>query len=264
MASSQIANPWRAFLRLPNDSLGKTLGMALIVSGVCAVAVSLSAVALKPLREANLEAARQASMLTMLRALPGMDEVLGDQDAQIEAHLVELESGELRADDASYDPAEAATDPAASGAIPRAADVARLQRREKLARVHLVRRGGRLALVVLPVRGKGYQSMLKGYLVLETDLITIAALAFYEQQETPGLGTRVADPKWLSRFAGKRAFDADGEVAIEVVAAGAEGSYQVDGLSGATRSATGVHHLLRYWLGPHGFGPLLSRLRKDG
>jgi Na+-transporting NADH:ubiquinone oxidoreductase subunit C len=260
------ANPlraWRDFLRLPNESLAKTLGMALLVSGACAVAVSFSAVALKPVRQANLEAAQRGSLLETLRALPGMRTVLGAaSDARIEAHLVELESGALRDDEARYDVDRAASDPASSLAIPDTADLARLGRREKLARVYLVHLDGRLALVVLPVRGRGYQSMLKGYLVLESDLTTVAALTFYEQQETPGIGTRVTDPEWLERFRGKQVFSADGAVALEVVTAGASGPHQVDGISGATRTATGVHRLLRFWLGPAGFGPFLERLGK--
>ena len=39
--------------------------------------------------------------------------------------------------------------------------------------------------------------------------------------------------------------------------------YQVDGISGATRSALGVHGMVRFWLGEFGFGPFLQRLREE-
>ena len=39
--------------------------------------------------------------------------------------------------------------------------------------------------------------------------------------------------------------------------------YQVDGISGATRTGAGVTNLLRFWLGPDGFGPYLARLRAE-
>ena len=36
-----------------------------------------------------------------------------------------------------------------------------------------------------------------------------------------------------------------------------------DGISGATRTCDGVTHLLRFWLGPLGFGPYLERLAES-
>ena len=38
-------------------------------------------------------------------------------------------------------------------------------------------------------------------------------------------------------------------------------SHQVDGLAGATLTSNGVDYLLKYWLGPQGFGPFLAHLR---
>jgi Na+-transporting NADH:ubiquinone oxidoreductase subunit C len=42
--------------------------------------------------------------------------------------------------------------------------------------------------------------------------------------------------------------------------AGPEASFQVDGISGATRTSEGVSDLLRFWLGEDGFGPFLATL----
>ena len=39
--------------------------------------------------------------------------------------------------------------------------------------------------------------------------------------------------------------------------------YHVDGLSGSTLTSNGVTHLVRFWLGDHGFGPYLARYRTD-
>ena len=39
--------------------------------------------------------------------------------------------------------------------------------------------------------------------------------------------------------------------------------YAVDGLSGATMTSRGVTNLVRFWLGPEGFGPYLTRLRTE-
>jgi Na+-transporting NADH:ubiquinone oxidoreductase subunit C len=35
----------------------------------------------------------------------------------------------------------------------------------------------------------------------------------------------------------------------------------VDALSGATLTSVGVENMIHYWLGEHGFGPFLARLR---
>jgi Na+-transporting NADH:ubiquinone oxidoreductase subunit NqrC len=43
---------------------------------------------------------------------------------------------------------------------------------------------------------------------------------------------------------------------------GGTGEFEVDGISGATRSSSGVGNLVRFWLGENGFGPFLARLRQ--
>lgn len=257
MASASPLRLWRGFLALDNDRPAKILGMAFLMSGACATVVTLSAVALKPLREANAEAARKAHMLEMLRSRPGLSDALaGTRADAVTMHVVELESGTLRPE---LDPGSLTGD--AEVAIPEQHDLARLGTRPARAVISLVGEAERPSLVVLPVYGRGYQSMLRGYLVLKADLDTIAALTFYEQGETPGVGARITEPQWLSRFAGKRAFGDDGEVALAVVPQ-AHGPHQVDAIGGATRSCRGVDGLIRYWLGPHGFGPFLARLKE--
>ena len=43
----------------------------------------------------------------------------------------------------------------------------------------------------------------------------------------------------------------------------ADDPHRVDGLSGATLTANGVTHLLHFWLGERGYGPILRRLRAE-
>ena len=101
-------------------------------------------------------------------------------------------------------------------------------------------------------------------LALEADLRTIAALTILEQGETPGLGSRIEDPAWQALWPGKQITDESGQIAIAVVRGPGTGPYEVDGITGATQTATGVGNMLRYWLGDHGFGPFLDRLRQGG
>lgn len=263
MADFNPLNWWRRLLAMPNTGFGKTLAVAVMVSLVCGIVVSVTSVALKPMQQANLEAARRASMSQLLAALPGMEELLLESGADSFAPaLVDLSTGTIAADmdPATYDQRAAAADPDASIVIPAEADIANLGRRALYAPVYIVRSSGEIALVVLPVHGTGYQSKIYAYLALEADLNTIAAYTVYEQAETPGLGTRVQDAAWEALWPGTQIADASGEIRVEVVRGQATEPYQVDGLTGATRTSTAVTSMLQFWLGDYGFGPFLHNL----
>lgn len=263
MADLNPLSWWRRFLTLPNDSRTKTFVVAFLVASVSAAAVAFTAVSLKPLQTANVEQERRQRMTEMLASVPGLADILGEVDADtLESRLVDLASGRyVDADPSSFDAGAAAVDPAQSSALSPEQDVAGIGRRPNLARVHLVRQGGDLLLIVLPVYGTGYQSTIRAYLALEGDLNTIAAISIYEQAETPGLGTRITEPAWQEQWSGKRVADDAGEIRIGVVRGAAGNEYEVDGITGATRSSMGVANLVRFWLGADGFGPFLANLR---
>jgi Na+-transporting NADH:ubiquinone oxidoreductase subunit C len=125
----------------------------------------------------------------------------------------------------------------------------------------------KLEIVVLPVSGMGLWSTLYGFVALDSNLVTIRGLTFYEHRETPGLGGEVDNPRWKELWPGRKAFDANGVVKIEVIRGQAglpeEDPYRVDGLAGATITSRGVTNLLHFWLGENGFGPYLERLRRE-
>lgn len=255
---------WRRFLALPNDSRVKTLGVALLVALVSAAAVSVTAVLLKPQQLANLERQRQARMEAMIAALPGMADILRQAGASaIETRLVDLDTGsfETAIVPAGYDQRAAASDPALSMALPREVDIAGIGRRANLALVYILRRDEAISLIVLPVHGSGYQSTIYAYLALEADFNKVAALTVYEQGETPGLGAQVEDSAWQALWPGKAIADESGAIRIAVVRDEATGPYEVDGITGATRTMAGITNMLHFWLGDHGFGPFLARLR---
>ena len=81
--------------------------------------------------------------------------------------------------------------------------------------------------------------------------------------ETPGLGARIENDAWQALWPGKQVADAEGVIRIEVVKGAGAGPHEVDGITGATRTSTGVTNLLRFWLGPDGYGPYLERLRSE-
>lgn len=254
---------WRRFLALPNDSRTKTFGVAFLVAAVSAAAVSVTAVSLKPRQDANAAREKEQRMQLMLASVPGLADILQGADADsLQTRVVDLQRGAFAdgIDPASLD-AKAASDPGQSIALSPADDIAGIGRRPNLLPVHLVRRGNTLVLLVLPVHGTGYQSTIRAHLALEGDLNTIAALSVYEQGETPGMGSRITEPAWQRLWTGKKAADATGTLRIGIVRGGS-GEHEVDGITGATRSTTGVANLVRFWLGEHGFGPFLAHLRQ--
>lgn len=253
-------------------SVGYNLGFAAAVCLVCAVVVSSAAVALADRQERNAALDRQRNVL-LAAGLATDDERLDAEavaarSAGITPVVLTLSTGEVAADvdPVGFDQRAASIDSASSAAAPD--NVAGVMRLPNEALVYEVRgEAGGVDLVVLPVEGLGLWGTLYGFVALEGDLRTIRGLTFYEHKETPGLGGEVDNPRWKALWPGRLAFDDDLGPAIAVVKglAGSvdEAPYAVDGLSGATITSRGVTNLLRFWLGPDGFGPYLTRLRSD-
>lgn len=238
-----------------SDAVNKTssirvLQTAFVVAFACALLVSLAAVSLRPYYLANLEAERMARLNSILEAL---EEMTGGELPALEARVVELETGNYTdaVDADSYDARRDANNPSASVAIPDSLDVAGLKRRARYAVVYLIgdSQSGVDGLI-LPVRGVGYQSALYAYLALTADGREVLALRFYEQGETPGLGSRIQDPAWEAQWPGMSLYSSNDELTVDF-----------DAISGATRTSIGVERMLQFWLGEFGFGPYLQRLR---
>ena len=258
----------RRILELPNEDLRKTLAVTIAVCLVCSVVVSITAVSLRPLQAVHRERERTQHMMAIVKAVPGLSDLVGGTDvAGLEARAVDLATGAYAdsIDVKAYDQRLAAKNPALSTELPEDRDLAFIGRRANYATVYILRRQGRVDLLILPVHGSGYASTLYGYLALEGDGGTIRALTFYEHGETPGLGAQITDPAWLAQWQGKRVRDDAGRIRVRVASGkvdpGAGDSvYMVDAISGATMTGDGISDLLQFWLGDDGFGPFLERL----
>jgi len=270
-------------LALGNDSLEKTIAIALSLCLVCAVLVSLAAVALKPLQVNNKELDMKQNILDVA----GLLEEGGDIDAafaeKIEAKIVDLETGDYvdSINASEYDQRKAAKDPAQSVTIPKEKDIAHIRFKAKYAKVFLVKENGAIKSIILPINGYGLWSTLYGFLSLDPDGQTVQSINFYDQAETPGLGGEVVNPNWRALWKGKKVYaetdqpsmekglitEADiGEPALSLIKGVVDNSkpgsqYQVDGLAGATLTSTGVTNLIRYWTSKEGFAPYLSKVR---
>jgi len=260
---------------MPQDSIRNTAQVAIGVCLVCSFLVSSAAVGLRARQEENKRLDRVWNILKAAGLLkPGID-IRKVYDERVTPVLIELATG--RQVDPStlegitlenWDVRTMAADPRYSRALPREEDIAGLVRVPKYMVVYLVKEQGRLQRLVLPIYGKGLWSTLYGFLALEPDLRTVRGITFYEHGETPGLGGEIENPRWQKIWEGKKAFDKQGRLILRVVKGRVDprrpdASHLIDGLSGATLTTRGVDNLVRYWLGEHGYGPLLHRLREE-
>jgi Na+-transporting NADH:ubiquinone oxidoreductase subunit C len=256
----------------PRESALRTLGLALLVCGACASLIAASVVLLRPVQKANQERDRQERVLAMVRAAPGLAEVVDDLDTgSFEARLVELASGAWAepGEETVWDVRQLADSRERCRELDEDDDPAEIECVPLELPVYVVSEGGALRLLILPIWGAGYISTMFGYLAIDGDLETVRSLQFYEHEETPGLGAEIESEAWRSQWPGKRLRDETGALRIGVAKdhvdpASPEHPYTVDGISGATRTGRAVTRVVRFWLGEDGYGPLLERLAAEG
>ncbi len=258
-------------LALSNDSLEKTIAIALSICFICAILVSLSAVALKPIQVHNKSLDMKKNILDVAGLLDESTDIDTAFREKIEARIVDLQTGDYveGMDVAAYDQRKAAKDPAQNVVVPTDKDIASIKARAKLAKVYLVKSGEQIKSIILPVHGYGLWSTMYGFLSLDADGQTVQSINFYDQAETPGLGGEVVNPNWRALWKGKKVYAESGEPALGlikgVVDSNKPGSeFQVDGLAGATLTSRGVTNLVRYWMGDEGFAPYLNKVRTNG
>ena len=254
-----------------NDTISKTFVVAGSLCIVCSILVSVMAVSLKPtqLKNKDLDKKKNILMAAGLYENPEtIDEVFNQK---IKGRVVDLATGDYinTLDANTVDTKEAAKNPATSDLIPAGKDLGGIKRRAKHTVIYEVIENGAIEQVVLPVYGKGLWSTLYGFLAVKADGNTIIGLGFYEHAETPGLGGEVDNPRWKALWKGKKIYDENWNLKVEVLKGqvlpnSPNLDYQVDGLSGATITARGVGNLLRYWMGDEGFSKYLTKLRQGG
>jgi len=258
-------------LALGNDSLEKTIAVALALCFVCAILVSFAAVALRPLQIENKALDMKKNILEVAGLLEDGTDINKAFASQIEEKLVDVETGDYveGLDVAAYDQRKAAKDPAQNIDIATADDIASIKRKAKVAKVYLVKNGDAIESIILPMHGYGLWSTMYGFLALEADGQTVKSINFYDQAETPGLGGEVVNPNWRALWKGKKVYSDAGEVELGLIKgvvdtskAGSE--YNVDGLAGATLTSLGVSNLVKYWMSNQGFSTYLDKVRTKG
>ncbi|WP_404404560.1 NADH:ubiquinone reductase (Na(+)-transporting) subunit C [Pelagibacterium halotolerans] len=264
MAELNLIALWRRLLALPNESRTKTLAVAFLVTLACAALVSATTVVLRPFQDANRAAERQARLEAMLDELPGMQDILAGSGADgLDTVIVNLTSGTVAEDidPDTFDRTAFAADPETSTVLGPEEDVAGLGRRSDYQRIYILREGDAVRLVLLPVSATGYGGRIEALLALQDDFNTVAGLSITEHSETPGLGARITERSWQALWPGKEIADETGEIRLQVVRGSASSVFEVDGVTGATRTSTAVSNMIAFWMGPMGYGPLIEALK---
>jgi len=261
------------------DSPINVILLAVVLCVVCSLVVSTAAVGLRSLQDANVLLDKRANILSVA----GFQDVAsGDvNDIFSKRFTVELidmntgmpaakeameamkEAGKEYADEeetiAKYDQIWASKSKKPSVSDP-TDDATLIKYREKFSHVYVLKsEAGEVEKYVFPVRGYGLWSMMKGYLAVEPDLQKIAGLTFYEHGETPGLGGEIKSARFKAQWPGKNIYGDDGTVCVRVIKSAPKDPYCIDALSGATITSTGVSNMMKYWMGPEGFGPYIDK-----
>jgi Na+-transporting NADH:ubiquinone oxidoreductase subunit C len=254
---------WRRLLSTPNDNRVKTLFIAFLVSLICALLVTGATVMLRPIQAQNRAAEEQARLEALVAAVPGISELIAQSGGEaLTTVVIDLDAG-AAASEVTPETLEAAlSDPGNWTTLASGEDTAGIGSRPDYAQIYLLRDGDTVSLAILPVVGSGYNGRIQALLALRGDMRTLAGIAVTEQSETPGLGARIEEQAWQQRFAGKNLFDDTGEIRFAVTRGAAQTEYEVDGITGATRTSNAITQMVRFWVGPRGYGPLIDAIQR--
>lgn len=262
MTEISPSTPWKRFLALPIDSRPKTLLVAFLVSAICALAVTAATVALRPIQKANRAAEQQVRLEALISAIPGMSELMAEAGGGALSTVV-VDIDKVASSEVAPEDLPAALEEADNWTVlSTEQDLASIGNRPNLAQVFFLRAGDEISLAVFPIYGVGHGGVIEAMIALRGDMNTIAGLTVTSQVETPGLGARIEEPIWQAGFAGKSLRDDGGAMRFSVARGHATSEFEVDGITGATRTSNAIQRIVRFWMGPDGYGPLLDAISR--
>jgi Na+-transporting NADH:ubiquinone oxidoreductase subunit C len=110
-------------------------------------------------------------------------------------------------------------------------------------RAYMLKQNGTIIAYALPFSGQGFWAPIKGVIGIKADKKTITGIAFYEQNETPGLGAEIATVSFTKQFEGKE-LSADIEPINIKRPAEPLGKSDVHAVTGATQTSTRLEKFL--------------------
>ena len=108
---------------------------------------------------------------------------------------------------------------------------------------YTLKQQSRIIAYALPVSGQGFWAPIKGIIGIEADKKTVIGIAFYEQNETPGLGAEIAKPAFTEQFKGK--VISVGDKPLSIKRPGTKlGASDVHAVTGATQTSNRLEKII--------------------
>lgn len=226
-----------------------TLIMTLVVSVVLAFVVK----GFEPMHVANEEVFKKKEILGAIKDQLGTDlSKMGDKEV-LELFKNKVEQVVL---DANGKPLE--------GELAEKISMAAEEKKPEADRHYplFIFKGEKGNLYLLSLRGMGLWDKIWATVALQDDFNTVVGTSFGHVGETPGLGAEIKDnPNFSKQFQGKTIYKDGQYVSVGVIKGGArDKEHEVDAISGATITSTGVHEMMQKGLKP--YLPYLESLKK--
>ncbi|MBN2315930.1 MAG: FMN-binding protein [Sedimentisphaerales bacterium] len=109
--------------------------------------------------------------------------------------------------------------------------------------VYTVKKDNAIVTYVLPMSGQGFWAPIKGVIGIKADRKTITGIAFYEQNETPGLGAEIAKTPFRNQFKGKVISSTDAPINIRRPGT-TLGESEVHAVTGATQTSSRLEMII--------------------
>jgi len=108
---------------------------------------------------------------------------------------------------------------------------------------YTLKEGNQVTAYAIPISGRGFWAPIKGIIGLKADKKTITGIAFYEQNETPGLGAEITEKPFRNQFQDKEI--SSGAEPIRMRRPGETlGGSEVHAVTGATQTSTRVEGII--------------------
>ena len=186
---------------------------ALLLSVVCSLIITVSAVGLKGFQAANMALDKRINILKAAGLIKNKKPSKKDINALYEAHIKEAMVDSQGKVIETYAPDS----------------------------LNLYFYQGRIKGYIIPINTRGLWGKIQGYLAFENDGQTVSGFSVFSHSETPGLGGEIESAWFQKNFKGKKILNSqDKFVSVGIAKGKAENlpkdlqSHYVDGISGAT------------------------------
>jgi Na+-transporting NADH:ubiquinone oxidoreductase subunit C len=214
----------------------------LIMTLIVAIGLALAVIGLKPFHDAAEAVYKKRDLLGSIK-----DQLGQDLDKMSDEQVLDLfnKNVEQVVIDAEGNPV--------AGANAESIDLAVEEKKPEAERRYpvFVYKGEKGKIYLMAVRGNGLWDKIWAFVAMKDDMNTIVGTSFGHAAETPGLGAEIKDnPNFGKQFVGKKIFSNEGDyVSVKVVKGGAKDpEHEVDGISGATITSTGVSEMMQQGL----------------